>query len=116
MKNIKKGHLTAMWNVLFKQAYDDNNDYFFQCGDDINFHTKTSQANILQNLSAQNVFHVHIQVLLLQLLFQQYKLFQIFNFFLVLAQITNTSCSFLVFNNKRKVVCVCFYIRSSLSL
>ena len=42
--------------------------------------------------------------------------FQIFNFFLVLAQITNTSCSFLVFNNKRKVVCVCFCVRCLLNL
>tara|TARA_Y100000816_G_scaffold292154_1_gene286104 strand:- start:152 stop:898 length:747 start_codon:yes stop_codon:yes gene_type:complete len=52
MKNIKKGHLTVMWNKLFKIAYDDNNDYFFQCGDDINFHTNnwiTDSINILQS-------------------------------------------------------------------
>ena len=35
--NIAKGHLTAMWNMLFKKAYDDKCDYFFQCGDDIGF-------------------------------------------------------------------------------
>ena len=29
-----------MWNVLFKQAYDDGCDYFYQCGDDIEFKTK----------------------------------------------------------------------------
>jgi hypothetical protein len=29
-----------MWNVLFKNAYDDGCDYFYQCGDDIVFHTK----------------------------------------------------------------------------
>lgn len=37
---IKKGYVTKMWNVLYKKAYDDNCDYFFQCGDDINFKTK----------------------------------------------------------------------------
>ena len=37
--NIDKGHVTKMWNVLFKQAYDDGNDYFYQCGDDIVFKT-----------------------------------------------------------------------------
>jgi hypothetical protein len=38
--NSRKGHLTKMWNELFKLAYDDNCDYFYQCGDDIYFHTK----------------------------------------------------------------------------
>lgn len=38
--NVKKGHLTKMWNILYQHAYDDGNDYFFQCGDDINFKTK----------------------------------------------------------------------------
>lgn len=39
-EGIKKGHVTKMWNVLFKAAYDAGCDYFFQCGDDINFKTK----------------------------------------------------------------------------
>ena len=39
-ENIAKGHVTKMWNVLFKQSYEDNCDYFYQCGDDIVFHTK----------------------------------------------------------------------------
>lgn len=38
--NIKKGHVTKMWNILFKNAYDDGCHYFYQCGDDIVFHTK----------------------------------------------------------------------------
>lgn len=33
--NVKKGHLTRMWNILFQYAYDDGCDYFYQCGDDI---------------------------------------------------------------------------------
>jgi hypothetical protein len=32
---VRKGHLTRMWNIIFKQAYDDGCEYFFQCGDDI---------------------------------------------------------------------------------
>jgi len=39
-ENINKGHVTKMWNVLFKSAYDEDCDYFYQCGDDIVFHTK----------------------------------------------------------------------------
>ena len=39
MDGVKKGHLTVMWNKLFTTAYDDNCDYFFQCGDDIEFKT-----------------------------------------------------------------------------
>jgi hypothetical protein len=40
MDDAKKGHLTKMWNILFRKAYDDGCDYFFQCGDDIFFKTK----------------------------------------------------------------------------
>ena len=39
-KDIKKGHVTKMWNVLFEEAYNDGCNYFFQCGDDIHFKTK----------------------------------------------------------------------------
>jgi hypothetical protein len=52
MENIEKGHLTVMWNVLFGEAYDDNCDYFYQCGDDIEFKTKGWVNNcigVLQN-------------------------------------------------------------------
>ena len=35
-----RGHLTAIWNKLFKIAYDDGNDYFCQCGDDIEFQSR----------------------------------------------------------------------------
>ena len=40
MSGINKGHLTVMWNRLFEKAYNDGHQYFFQCGDDINFKTK----------------------------------------------------------------------------
>lgn len=39
MDDIKRGHLTVMWNRLFDRACDDGCDYFFQCGDDIEFVT-----------------------------------------------------------------------------
>ena len=35
--NEQKGYLTKMWNRLFRDAYDDGCDYFYQCGDDIEF-------------------------------------------------------------------------------
>jgi len=38
--DIPKGHLTSMWNILHKRAYEDACDYFVQCGDDIEFQTK----------------------------------------------------------------------------
>ena len=36
---VEKGHVTRMWNILAKIAYDDGADYFYQCGDDILFTT-----------------------------------------------------------------------------
>ena len=38
--DIEKGHVTEIWNRLFRVAYDDNNEYFYQCGDDIDFPNK----------------------------------------------------------------------------
>lgn len=54
MANVAKGHLTVMWNKLFKRAYDDNNDYFFQCGDDINFRTKNWITDSINMLKSNN--------------------------------------------------------------
>lgn len=39
MKNVEKGYLTKMWNILFRYAYIDKCEYFYQCGDDITFYT-----------------------------------------------------------------------------
>jgi hypothetical protein len=36
---VERGHVTKMWNILAKMAYDDTADYFYQCGDDILFDT-----------------------------------------------------------------------------
>ena len=52
MDNIEKGFLSKMWNNLFKIAYNEQCDYFFQCGDDIQFATKgwiTDCINKLNN-------------------------------------------------------------------
>ena len=48
--DIKKGYLSLMWNKLFKIAFNDNYDYFYQCGDDIIFNDK-------------NMFHESISIL-----------------------------------------------------
>jgi hypothetical protein len=53
MSGITKGHLTVMWNRLFKKAYDDGYDYFFQCGDDISFKT-TGWVNSCIEVLARN--------------------------------------------------------------
>lgn len=36
--DIDKGNVVKIWNELFTKAYNDNNDYFIQMGDDILFH------------------------------------------------------------------------------
>lgn len=40
--NIEKGYLSKMWNHLFQIAYNNDCDYFFQCGDDIIFKNKNT--------------------------------------------------------------------------
>jgi len=54
MKDIKKGHLTVMWNRLYKQSYDDGCSYFFQCGDDIKFHTENWVKDSVSTLKEHN--------------------------------------------------------------
>ena len=52
--NITKGHVTKMWNILFKKAYNDGCDYFYQCGDDITFHTKGWVNECIDKLKAND--------------------------------------------------------------
>lgn len=54
LKNIAKGHVTKMWNVLFQNAYDDDCDYFYQCGDDIVFKTKGWVNDCINKLCETN--------------------------------------------------------------
>jgi hypothetical protein len=52
--NIPKGHVSLMWNKAFKKAYDDGCDYFFQCGDDIQFMDKGWINDSIYNLQLRN--------------------------------------------------------------
>lgn len=49
-EGVRKGHLTKMWNILFERAYSDGGDYFFQCGDDINFRTSGWVTSCVERL------------------------------------------------------------------
>jgi hypothetical protein len=52
--NIEKGYLTKMWNQLFNKAYYDKCDYYYQCGDDINFRTKGWVNDCIKMLQKNN--------------------------------------------------------------
>ena len=56
MDDIEKGYLTKMWNVLFAQAYQDECEYFFQCGDDIYFATNGWVNDCINVLKKHNGF------------------------------------------------------------
>lgn len=51
--NIERGHVTEMWNKCFHEAYNDECDYFYQCGDDVQFLTK-NWINIAIKLLKKN--------------------------------------------------------------
>lgn len=53
-ENIRRGHLTKMWNILYKQAFDDGCDYFYQCGDDISFKTTGWVNDSIKTLKLHN--------------------------------------------------------------
>lgn len=46
LSGIEKGHVTEIWNRLFKKAYEEGNDYFYQCGDDIYFNSKYNKRQL----------------------------------------------------------------------
>ena len=50
--NVKKGHLTKLWNLAFKKAYSDGCQYFYQCGDDIQFVTFNWIDDCINQLTA----------------------------------------------------------------
>jgi hypothetical protein len=54
MDNIAKGHLTVMWNRLYKKALEDGCEYFYQCGDDIEFKTKGWVTECIKTLNQNN--------------------------------------------------------------
>jgi hypothetical protein len=56
--NATPGHVTKMWNTLYKIAYDNGCEYFYQCGDDIVFHTK----NWLEDSISRLKYHKDIGI------------------------------------------------------
>ncbi len=52
--DINKGHLTKMWNYLFDIAFNENCEYFYQCGDDIYFYTKGWTTKCVEILDKNN--------------------------------------------------------------
>lgn len=51
---ISKGWVTKMWNKAFKKAYDDGCDYFYQCGDDIEFLDKEWTIDCIKAMEIHN--------------------------------------------------------------
>ena len=51
---VQKGFLTLMWNYLFDKALEDNNEYFYQCGDDIWFENKDWIKDCILQMKKQN--------------------------------------------------------------
>lgn len=51
---VEKGFLTLMWNYLFEKALEDNNEYFYQCGDDIWFENKDWIKECIEKMKKQN--------------------------------------------------------------
>ena len=54
IKDVDKGHVTKMWNQLFKDAYDKDCDYFYQCGDDMEFKTNGWINSCIEKLKQNN--------------------------------------------------------------
>lgn len=40
INSCNKGHLTKIWNILCYEAYNNKNDYYYACGDDIEINMK----------------------------------------------------------------------------
>ena len=54
MEEIPKGYVTLMWNKLFEDAYKRDCNYFYQCGDDMEFKTKGWINDCIKVLKANN--------------------------------------------------------------
>jgi hypothetical protein len=52
--HVEKGFVTKMWNILFKKAYEDGYEYFYQCGDDLIFKTKGWVGDCTRTLKNNN--------------------------------------------------------------
>ena len=54
MEEIPKGYVTLMWNKLFDDAYKRDCNYFYQCGDDMEFKTKGWINDCIKVLKTNN--------------------------------------------------------------
>tara|TARA_B100000401_G_C52768362_1_gene701910 strand:+ start:353 stop:1129 length:777 start_codon:yes stop_codon:yes gene_type:complete len=85
LDDAAKGHLTKMWNILFEIAYKENNDYFFQCGDDIVFTTKGWVNDCIKTLQQHKdmglVGPINNNMRLLTQCFVSKKHYEIFGYF-----------------------------------
>jgi hypothetical protein len=54
INNVSTSNPCFVWNHLFKLAYDDLNDYFFQTGDDITYETDNWMTTCIQLLQKNN--------------------------------------------------------------
>ena len=85
LDGVAKGHLTKMWNILFEIAYKENNDYFFQCGDDIVFTTKGWVNDCIKTLQQHKdmglVGPINNNMRLLTQCFVSKKHYEIFGYF-----------------------------------
>ena len=52
--NFSKGHVTKIWNQLFEIAYHEENEYFYQTGDDITFERYGWMNRSIQKLKENN--------------------------------------------------------------
>jgi hypothetical protein len=93
--NCKKGHLTKMWNILFKQAYEEDCEYFYQCGDDIYFKTKGWVNDCINTLRLNNDVGITGPInnnnFIITQAFVSRKHMQIFNYFFP-EEIINWGC------------------------
>jgi hypothetical protein len=85
MDNKQPGHLTLMWNDLFKRAYNYGCDYFIQCGDDIIFQTKGWINDCISTLQKYNNIGVTAPLsdhnILLTQTFVSRKHMELFNYY-----------------------------------
>ena len=83
-KDIPKGHVSIMWNILYKKAIEEHNDYFYITGDDIVYHTDGWLDNCIKalkstkNLGAAGCYNGNSEILTQFMVTQTH--YAIFNF------------------------------------
>jgi len=84
LEEIPKGHVSAMWNILYKKAIEEFNDYFYIAGDDIIYCTEgwldrcITALKSTKNLGAAGCYNGNSHILTQFLVSQTH--YAIFNF------------------------------------